>query len=199
MPCPKTLFPRANVPHDFGDKVRKAREGRGWSKSSLARRVGVSPKTILRLERGQTVPGLTLVSALIRNDVLGSSLPSIKGWEYDEPDAWKRGLRARAARRASGQTLREVVAQAGGSIASLSSFERGLIVPGDYCGDREDDDGYAVSEAYAKALGFTEAAEMQAYLKSDDPVPQLREIARGHRRRLPPAALLPTRRQRWVD
>lgn len=199
MPCPKTPFPRANVPDDFGTKVRDAREGRGWSKSGLAKRVGVTPKTILRLERSQTVPGLNLVSALLRKDVLGQSLPYIKGWEFDEPDAWKRGLRARAARHASDQNLIDVVAKAGGSIASLSSFERGLLIPKAYGGDPEDDDGNTASEAYAQALGFTGVAEMRAYLEADDPLPWLNEIARRHGRKLPPAALLPTRLVRVID
>lgn len=199
MPCPKTLFPRANVPRDFGAAVREARKGRGWSKTTLARKVGVAPKTILRLERSETVPGFSLVSALLRDDVLGPSLPSIKGWEYDQPDVWKRGPRARAARRAAGLKLREVVAKAGGSIASLSAFECGLLAPTAYAGDPERDNGDDVSETYAEALRFTDAAEMRAYLRSDDPLPWLAEIARRFGRKLPPAALLPTRRLRSAD
>lgn len=199
MPCIKTPYPLSNVPRDFGLKVRKARLERHWSQAVLAKRVGVSRKTIVRLERGLRPPSFKLATALLRQEVLGQTLPTIPGWEIDDPDAWPRGLRARAARHASGQKLREIVAEAGGSVASLSSFERCLLAPEAYGGDPEVDDANSATDAYAQALGFTDAVEMECYLKADDPLPFLTEIARRHGRKLPPAALLPTRRLRLFD
>ncbi len=195
MPCPKTPFPREALPAKFGEFVMAAREKRKWSRSRLAAKAGVNRKTIARLESKKTTASLQLVRALMRDEVLGPDLPSIKGWELDEPDRWQRGPRARAARLASDQTLAEVVSKAGGSIASLSSFERGLLAPFAFVGRRfEDDDGGGVSEPYAKALGFDDAADMAAYLKADDPLTWLGRIARKYRSPLPAAALLPVPR-----
>ena len=85
------------------------------------------------------------------------------------------------------------MAKAGGSIASLSAFERGLLAPVAYAGDAYDDDCDTVSERYACALGFSGADDMKAYLKANDPRPWLAEIAADHARALPAAALMPTR------
>ena len=199
MPCPKTLFPRVSVPKNFGDLVNTGRTNKKWSRVQLADMVGVAHKTIARLERRETVPSLQLVRALLRNEVLGRELPLVRGWELDDPDAANRGFRVRAARLASDQTLAEVVAAAGGSIASLSAFERQLLAPIAYAGDPDRDDGHSVTEAYAKALGFVDRDEMKAYLRSDDPLPWLAMIAERHGCDLPPAALLPTKRQRLDD
>lgn len=40
----------------YGDKIRRARVRLGWSKSELARAVGVSQPTIGRVERNELVP-----------------------------------------------------------------------------------------------------------------------------------------------
>ncbi|CAM3288857.1 hypothetical protein SPAN111604_14830 [Sphingomonas antarctica] len=212
MPCPKTPFPRAAVPPDFGGTVRELRQAKFWSRAQLAKKVGVARKTIDRLENGLTTPSMRLVAALLRNEVLGkgngtqSGLPPVPGWELDEPDAWKRCARSRAARLASHQTLAEVAAKVkasakeGGSISSLSAFERGMLTPFAFVGRLfKDDGGDSVSEAYAQALGFTDAVEMRDYLESDDPLPWLAQIARRCKRKLPPAALLPTRRVPVLD
>lgn len=200
MPCPKTPFPRHALPKKFGDNVEKAREKQGWSKSRLAQKAGVDRKTIARLESGKTTPSLQLVRALMRDEVLGHDLSLIKGWELDDPDSWKRGALVRSARLASGQKLIAIVKLAGGSVASLSAFERDLLAPFAFVGCKpQDDDGSGVSEAYACALGFFDAADMRAYLRSDDPMPWLDAIAKAHGRPLPTAALLPTRRVRDDD
>lgn len=206
MPCPRTPFPRAAVPADFADKVRALRQAKSWSRAQLAKKVGVTRKTIDRLENRINTPSMKLVAALLRDETLGKGiaaqpgLPLIPGWELDDPDVWKRPARSRAARLASGQTLGAVAASAGGSIASLSAFERGMLTPVAFVGCRfEDDDGKCVSEAYAHALGFTDAVTMREYLASDNPLPWLNDIARRHGRTLPPAALLPTRRLPVID
>ena len=189
MPCPKTPFPRAALPSDFGTTVMMARKAKGWSQRRLATKVGVWRETIARLEAGTTVPSLQLVQALLRDEVLGGNPSLVVAWELDEPDCWKRGQLARAARVASGRTLKEVVAEAGGSIASLSAFERGLLAPVAFAGDHREDS----IKRYALALGFANAADMKAYLKEADPRPWLAKIAARCGRALPPAALMPTR------
>lgn len=199
MPCPKTPFPRANIPDAFHKWVQAARKERGWSQERLAGKAGMARKTIVRLERGATDPSSRLVNALLRDEVLGRQLKHIPGWEADDPDEWKRGPRARAARLCTGQTLAQIVSKAGGSIASLSAFERGLLAPAAYAGHPEHDNGDNVTEGYARALCFESAGEMSAYLSADDPRPWLVEIARRCDRPLPAAALLPTRRIRFVD
>jgi len=37
----------------FGDRLREERERRGWGLRELAREAGVSPGTVLRVERGR--------------------------------------------------------------------------------------------------------------------------------------------------
>jgi transcriptional regulator with XRE-family HTH domain len=199
MPCPKTPFPRANIPERFRVWVQAARKERGWSQDRLAAKVGVSRKTIGRLERGLTDPSSRLVNALLRDEVLGKKLKPIPGWEVDDPDEWKPGPRARAVRLCTDQTLAQIVSKAGGSVASLSAFERGLLAPVAYVGEPEHDNGDDVTEGYARALCFESADKMREYLSADDPRPWLVEIARRCGRPLPPAALLPTRRIRFAD
>jgi transcriptional regulator with XRE-family HTH domain len=41
---------------DLGDRVKAARNARGWSQHTLAGKLGVSKLTILKYESGQTVP-----------------------------------------------------------------------------------------------------------------------------------------------
>lgn len=192
MPCPRTPFPREALSASLGTLVRDARETRQWSRAHLARKVGVNRRTIVRLEDGVTKPGVHLVRALMRAEVLGNSLPSIKGWSLNEPYELPRGLLSKAARLASGQTLAQVAVGAGSSTASLSSFERGLLAPRALVG--EDDDGWDASNDYARVLGFVDGAAMREYLKADDPRPWLVAIAKKHGRELPPSACLPVRR-----
>ena len=39
-----------------GKKIRRAREGKGWSRATLARTIGIHPKTIENWERGDFNP-----------------------------------------------------------------------------------------------------------------------------------------------
>ena len=44
--------------HRIGDRVRRAREGRGWSLEDLARRTGMHRPNLHRLEAGKHLPSL---------------------------------------------------------------------------------------------------------------------------------------------
>lgn len=173
MPCPKTRFPRGAVPPDFGKAVREARERKKWSRSWLARRVGVTRQTIIRLEDGKTSPGAHLVRALTHPNVFCNNLPWIDIWDMPAPDNLPWGFLAHEARRASGQRLREVAEKAGCSIATLSSFERHVLLDPRILGIG----ARSVSETYAAALGFDDAADMLAYLEARDVSPWLDKIA----------------------
>lgn len=48
----------------LGDRVRKAREHRGWTQRDLSSRLGVSLRTISRWERGDNRPGTGLLVAV---------------------------------------------------------------------------------------------------------------------------------------
>lgn len=47
--------------HEFGPRIRDARDALGWSQEELADHAGVSRPTIARIERGDDVSTATLV------------------------------------------------------------------------------------------------------------------------------------------
>ncbi len=49
---------------DFGERVRKARESRGWSEAALAQRLKVSVDVIRKIESGKLKPPLQLARSL---------------------------------------------------------------------------------------------------------------------------------------
>ena len=53
----------------IGERVRRAREERNWSKAELARRAGCSKQTILNIENGQTGFRTATITRVL--DVLG--------------------------------------------------------------------------------------------------------------------------------
>ncbi|WP_294018784.1 helix-turn-helix transcriptional regulator [Sphingomonas sp.] len=155
----------------FGEAVKKAREKKKWTRAGLARRVGVTRQTIIRLEEGRTTPGVQLVRALTHPTVFGH-LPGVD-WELPAPNDLPWGFLARLARRASGQTLKQVAQQAGCSVATLSDFERHVLYNPRALGVRPD----RVGMRYAVALGFDDADDMFAYLQARDTTPWLDRIA----------------------
>ncbi len=50
-----------------GATVKRLRNQRGWTQEELARRVGVAPNTIARIETGNRRPSLTLLERLARD------------------------------------------------------------------------------------------------------------------------------------
>lgn len=168
------LFPRGAVPDDVGARVRAARLSRRWSQERLARAVGVDRRTIVRLELGAHRPTSHLVHALER--VL-DLLRLVPGWaEPATPDAPSYGPRSRRARRVRGLTMAQAADAAGVSPATLSRYEREMgdtamiVSPGPF--------GAIANDAYARALGFADADDMEAYCMSGQPGRWLDRIAR---------------------
>lgn len=188
MPCQPTRFPRTDLDASFGKEVEKAREAKKWTRTGLARRVGVTRQTIIRLEKGKTIPGVQLVRALTHPSVLGP----LSGIDWDIParDALPWGFLAHLARRASGQTLGQVAEKAGCSIATLSDFERHVLYYPDILGIRYDQ----VGERYATVLGFEDADDMFAFLEARDATPWLDKIAAKFNQPRLPIALRPSLR-----
>lgn len=164
------MFPRASVPSDVGRRVRSARERRGWSQQRLARAVGVDRRTVIRLEAGAHRPTFHLVHAL--EEVL-SLVRLVPGWSDPAvPDSPSYGPRARLARLAAGVSQVDAAMAAGVSPATLSRFEREM-------GDTPlllDERGL-VKDAYAAALGFADAREMDGFCMSDSAAPWMRILA----------------------
>ena len=171
------LFPRSMVPPDLGAKVRDRRLERKWSQERLAMKVGVDRRTIMRIERGQHRPTSHLVHALEEVLDLAKLVP---GWKDAAPvGSPSHGPRARLARLAAGLTIAQAASAAGVSPATLSRFELEMgdspLILGP--GDR---DGPIGNERYALALGFSGAADMEAFCMASDETPWLRRI-RGAR------------------
>ena len=173
-------YPRGLVPPKLGRRVRKLREKKKWSQERLARAVGVSRKTISRLERDVMphVPGSDLVHALERALGITHKQRLVKRWHPPADEgSFTLEARAKLARRTAGLSLVSLSKKSGVSIATLSRFERGLggtvriLKPAYGNAYRIDDDDYA------KALGFLGAREMDAYCDARDPKPLLRLAA----------------------
>ena len=64
MTTPVDTFVRVAIEAGFGSWVVACRTGRGWSQVELAKRVGVNPKYLGRVERGQLVPSRPTLLAI---------------------------------------------------------------------------------------------------------------------------------------
>lgn len=156
-----SLNPRSAIPADIGERVRTERGRLGWSQDRLARKVGATPWTIMRIERGDHLPTSRLVHAL----QVALDLPSlVKGWvEVASPDGATYGARVRRARRAAGGRLTEVAGAAGVSAATLSRFERGLCRPTTIVAEEGSAEEGVHAVRLARALGFAGLMELNAY------------------------------------
>lgn len=68
----------------IGERLRKAREARGWSQSALARRAGLTPGHINQIESGHRAnPNSETIEALVQ--ALGVSADWLLGREEGEP------------------------------------------------------------------------------------------------------------------
>lgn len=177
MAARRNLFPRTAVTGALGPRVRKERETRGWTQAELAAAVGVSTRTIIRLEgvglaKGEAAslragahrPTADLVQAVERALDATKLVP---GWgEAANPDLPCYGRRARRARIAAHLTLAAVARVAGVSPATLSRFECELGEPSALVGKWGSPDEGIKNEPYARALGFDDAAAMNAWCMS---------------------------------
>ena len=59
----------------IGERIRKKREGLGWSQRRLAHAIGLRPETVCRWETGATTPGLRDVKRAAA--VLGTTLDAL--------------------------------------------------------------------------------------------------------------------------
>ncbi len=53
-------FEGFDLVEDFGDRIRKAREARGWSEAVLAQKLRVSVDVVRRIESGKLKPSIQL-------------------------------------------------------------------------------------------------------------------------------------------
>lgn len=160
------LAPRSAITPELGRRVRQDRIARGWSQEKLARTVGVTRRTIIRLEQGSHRPTSHLVHALERALDLARLVP---GWtEPADPNLPSYGPRARGVRIAGGLTLAQVSRAAGVSPATLSRFERELGETPRLAGPWGTAGEGVVNEGLAVALGFSGCRAMNDYCMSRD-------------------------------
>lgn len=124
-------FHRKNLPEGVGAKLAEARVSVGRSRRDVAEKVGIAPRTLARIERGQQIPQWPTLKRLC--DALGQSdFALAPRWSNDadyvptSPEVAP-GVGLRAVRKARGMTMAGLSAASGVSIATLSRYERGLV------------------------------------------------------------------------
>ena len=158
-----TTFPRAAVPTDFGDQIKVARTERRWSQTKLAGKVGVTRRTIMRVERRQHIPTAHLVHDLEDALDLSDLVPS---WpEPLRPSYACYGPRVRLVRRAAGVTAANAAVAAGVSAATFSRFEAGATIKALVGVFGERNEGIR-SDALAILLGFADARALNAHCEA---------------------------------
>lgn len=170
-------FQRRHLPDGVGAKLRAARVEASMTRREVARTVGIAPRTLARIERGDQKPLWPTLDRLC--DHLGVSASTVaRRWIADSFDVptdprIAPGLIVRELRRQRCLTLQELAAAAGVSAATLSRFERGLtasrllarrVGPPDM--PREEHDVVLGSDRLARALGLADVAAL-AQLASD--------------------------------
>ena len=69
----------------LGERIKERRERRGWSQGELARRAGIDPSLLSRIESGSTTnPGVNALKGLAR--ALQCSIDHLVGL-YDEDES----------------------------------------------------------------------------------------------------------------
>lgn len=173
MATDRLPFQRRHLPKDLGATLRTAREVRGATRREIAAIVGIGPRTLARIERGEQQPSWKTLEAI--GDALGVSMAVVaKRWlqeSFDvptDPEAVP-GLGLRALRLARGMTLVTLSARCSVSAATLSRFERGVTVsrllPARAGGPAvrwEDRDVVLDNAALASAFGFSSSAQLAA-------------------------------------
>lgn len=120
------LTPRAARPSDLHVKVTAARETRGWTKAELATKVGISVRTVERLEGGR---GVSADKILRIEQALGLGRGTlVPGWDCRATVLSNAtGARIRELRRSFDHTLQELAELLQTSASTLSRLETGLL------------------------------------------------------------------------
>lgn len=105
-----------------GQRMKEKRKELGLSAEFIADKLGVSPATIYRYEKGdiEKIPGNILEQI---SKILKTTPAYLMGWEPDDAS------RIRMAREASGFTQKKLAQQIGVSVATLDAWERGYAKP----------------------------------------------------------------------
>ena len=166
-------FQRRHLPHGTGGLLSAAREARGLSRREVAIAVGIAPRTLARIERGDQKPLYPTLDRLCAELAIWTSSVAPR-WVADEVDLPSNpvvapGLGLRALRLARGITLVEMARLAGVAPATLLRFERGMTAsrlltrriggPGVAFEDR---DLVLHSDTLAKELGLPDSGALHA-------------------------------------
>jgi transcriptional regulator with XRE-family HTH domain len=169
----RMVFLAEDVPSDLGEKVAQARRKRGWTQGRLAEKAKVARASIYRLEAGgerRVRPDTVFRVAYALNIAMSDLVP---GWPEWEPlGHGGHGSRTRERRRALGITGAELAVAAGVSEATLSRYERGIGSSRTLLkqvGDMQ----FARSDKLARALGFSNVADYEAYCRGRRPVGEI--------------------------
>ena len=105
-----------------GQRMKEKRKALGLSAEFIADKLGVSPATIYRYEKGdiEKIPGNILEQI---SKILKTTPAYLMGWEPDDAS------RIRMAREVSGFTQKKLAQQIGVSVATLDAWERGYAKP----------------------------------------------------------------------
>ena len=105
-----------------GQRMKEKRKELGLSAEFIADKLGVSPATIYRYEKGdiEKIPGNILEQI---SKILKTTPAYLMGWETDDAS------RIRMAREVSGFTQKKLAQQIGVSVATLDAWERGYAKP----------------------------------------------------------------------
>ena len=105
-----------------GQRMKEKRKELGLSAEFIADKLGVSPATIYRYEKGdiENIPGNILEQI---SKILKTTPAYLMGWEPDDAS------RIRMAREVSGFTQKKLAQQIGVSVATLDAWERGYAKP----------------------------------------------------------------------
>lgn len=167
---PLLPFQRRLLPSECGARLRAARESQGVSRRDVAAAVGIAPRTLARIERGQQKPRWETLDGLC--DHLDVSVVAVaRRWFQDSLDVPTNsdvapGLGLRALRRDRDITLAGLARLSGVSASTLSRFERGLTTSrllSDVAGEaqRRGGDGTYVGLGVARAFGFGDVAGLR--------------------------------------
>ncbi|MEL7685491.1 helix-turn-helix domain-containing protein [Citromicrobium bathyomarinum] len=123
-------FSRNDLDDEVGDRILRRRNELGFSRVELAKKSGIAPRTLARIERSAQYPTEKTLRRLAK--ALGTPLGALApGWKSDDLEKLITGIEhtgigLRKLRLERGLTQEDLAAAAGVSIGTISRFERGL-------------------------------------------------------------------------